>query len=79
VLNGPREDAKLLREHIRGRLTQVLMRIGNLSGRSGDDRTRILLEIRAMVGPTAPYASVLRECVRRVYERDRRFLEELGL
>jgi hypothetical protein len=32
-----------------------------------------------MVGPTAPYASVLRECVRRVYERDRRFLEELGL
>jgi hypothetical protein len=77
--NGPREDAKLLREYIRGRLTQVLVRIGNLSGRSGDARTHILAEIRVMLAPTAPYASLLRECVRRVYEHDRRFLEELGL
>jgi hypothetical protein len=75
---GEREDAKQLRGFIRGREQQVLERLVLLQSSHGAERVRLLTQLRTLLAPTAPYASLLRERIRRVF-RGKHLVVELGL
>lgn len=64
--NGQREDARQLRGFVHARVTIVFKRIVGLLASQGAEQIRLRAEIQALLGPTAPYSSLLREEVRRL-------------